>query len=50
MAPRPLSRDLVEAIVDECGKFCENVIAPLNPPAIKKAAIGRTVGGYTQGL
>jgi alkylation response protein AidB-like acyl-CoA dehydrogenase len=32
----PLSRDLVEAIVDECGKFCENVIAPINSSGDKE--------------
>lgn len=32
----PLSRDVVEAIVDECGKFCENVIAPLNSSGDKE--------------
>ncbi|MEY4588253.1 MAG: hypothetical protein RL497_329 [Pseudomonadota bacterium] len=34
--PDALSRDVVEAIVDECGKFCENVIAPLNSSGDKE--------------
>ncbi|HMW70677.1 MAG TPA: acyl-CoA dehydrogenase C-terminal domain-containing protein [Cellvibrionaceae bacterium] len=34
--PEALTRDVVEAIVDECGKFCENVIAPLNSSGDKE--------------
>ncbi|RYZ98235.1 MAG: acyl-CoA dehydrogenase, partial [Moraxellaceae bacterium] len=34
--PDAITRDLVEAIVDECGKFCENVIAPLNSSGDKE--------------
>jgi len=37
-----VNRDLIDAIVEEGAKFCENELAPLNRPATKKAVALKT--------